>query len=538
MLTPEELLRISEGAEDIAEQLHQDILDQVVRRIVKRLERGDDYLLTARDKWQLEVLQEAGYLAEDIQKEIAKRTALQMQEIKEAFEEAGIRSDKYDAQIYEAAELSVKPLAQSPHLVRLMQRAYEKTMGEWVNFTGTMATSTQAAFISECDRAYNLVTSGAMSYTEAVKQAVERMSDFGTMVTYPSGHTDTIETATLRAVRTGVAQATADVTLARMEEMGWDIVLTSAHIGARVTDKNDFTNHYWWQGKFYSLSGNDARFPPFSVCGYGNVQGIEGANCRHSFGPGDGEHNPFEKYDSEENQKAYELSQRQRAQERRIRKTKRDTMTLKTSIDSATDEATRTKLTAEYQRKAVLLQKQNKAYNDFCEENNLKRRADRIGIAKWDRKQAAQARGAYKTVAAKANKLYNNGSTEANVQEYMRHIAAHGKMERHGIQFLKWIDANDAVVNVAVPKIVAERIHAQENRLLKTDRAGMTIDAAQTIANNAKLVVYQSDRKTLKFFSENGYAVINLDNELVTAVPQKWRKKYDKYLEVYNGASK
>ena len=48
----------------------------------------------------------------------------------------------------------------------------------------------------------------------------------------------------------------------------------------------------------------------------------------------------------------------------------------------------------EYQKKATLLQKQNKAYNDFCKEKGVPTRADRISIAKWDRSQAAQARAA------------------------------------------------------------------------------------------------------------------------------------------------
>ena len=57
-----------------------------------------------------------------------------------------------------------------------------------------------------------------------------------------------------------------EITDARMDEMNWDIILTSAHLGARIGDGGDnLTNHYWWQGKFYSKSGNDPRFPPFSV---------------------------------------------------------------------------------------------------------------------------------------------------------------------------------------------------------------------------------------------------------------------------------
>ena len=47
-----------------------------------RIGRGEDYLLTATDKWQIQTLQEAGYLLEDIQQEIAKYTKLQQEEIK------------------------------------------------------------------------------------------------------------------------------------------------------------------------------------------------------------------------------------------------------------------------------------------------------------------------------------------------------------------------------------------------------------------------------------------------------------------------
>ena len=43
---------------------------------------------------------------------------------------------------------------------------------------------------------------------------------------------------------------------------------------------------------------------------------------------------------------------------------------------------------------AALLQQRNKAYNDFCEQNNLKKLNERITIAQWNRSQAAKARAA------------------------------------------------------------------------------------------------------------------------------------------------
>ena len=66
MLSPKFLLHISEGAEAIANLLHNEILKAVVRRIIARLNNGDPYLLTQTDKWQIQTLQEAGYLMEDI----------------------------------------------------------------------------------------------------------------------------------------------------------------------------------------------------------------------------------------------------------------------------------------------------------------------------------------------------------------------------------------------------------------------------------------------------------------------------------------
>lgn len=244
MLTPEYLLRISEGAEEIAEELHQDILNRIIERIMVRLDRGDNYILTAYDKWQLQVLQDAGFLLDDIQKEIAKKTPLMQNEIAEAMEEAGVKSYNYDSEIYEAANIFSPPLEQSPHYIRIMQRNYEKTLGEMVNFTGTLANAAQQSFIKGCDKAYNLVLSGAVGYTQAVKEVINDIVKDGVVVHYPSGHTDTIETATLRAVRTGVSQACAEITQARMRENDVDLVLVSAHLSARP-------DHAEWQGKVY-----------------------------------------------------------------------------------------------------------------------------------------------------------------------------------------------------------------------------------------------------------------------------------------------
>lgn len=387
MLDPNYLLHVSEGAEEIGELLHNQIIKRIINRVMLRIGRGDNYILTAVDKWQIENLQHAGYLLEDIQKDISKATKLQEKEIAEAMEEAGVKTLDYDDKVYRDVGLSPVPLAQSPELIRLMQRNYEATMGEWKNYTRTTADEAQRLFLSELDKAYHLVSTGALSYTQALKEVVNNVVSEGVKITYPTGHSDTIETAVLRAVRTGISQASAQIQLVRMNEMDIDLVITSSHLGARLS-------HHEWQGKIFSRIGR--KYPHFETStGYGTVVGLCGVNCRHSFSPYfEGMDNPFKQYDSEENRKKYEMEQNQRSLERRIRKTKREVIGFKEAVDNCKNEKSKFELDLLYQKKAELLSRQNKAYNDFCNANDLKRLNERLQIAKWDRQQAAAARGA------------------------------------------------------------------------------------------------------------------------------------------------
>lgn len=384
MLTPTYLMEAPEPAEEIAEQLHQDILKRIIERVMIRFQRGDDYILTALDKWQIEVLQDAGFLLEDIEKEIARATGRMQTEIAEAMEDAGVRSIEYDDEIYKKAGLNPQPLTQSPHLVRLMQDTYEQTMGEWKNLTSISKRVAHDLFVSACDKAYMQAMSGTISMSQAVREALEEVINGGVYVEYRDKfgnvtRRDTIETATARAVRTGISQASGRIQVARMDEFGWDLVVVSSHLGARPT-------HQVWQGKIYSRSGA-GDYPDFvSTTGYGTVTGLKGANCRHGFSPYfEGMDNPFEQYDSEENKKLYEIEQRARTMERRIRDTKRRLMGYEADGD-----------TKRFERTAALLQRQNEAYNAYCDEKGLKKRSDRIQIARWNRSEAAKARAAAK----------------------------------------------------------------------------------------------------------------------------------------------
>jgi hypothetical protein len=396
MLTPEYLQKITERSEEYASQLRSYIINLIVSRIGARLGRGADYLFTASDKWQINVLQESGQILEDIQKQIIKFTKLQEKEVQKAMEDAGIKAIEYDNKIYREAGLNPTPLKESPVLIRQMQRVYEATSGEIRNFTRTTAIEAQKLYINECDNAYRLVTSGAVSYNQVVREAINNaISDVG-VIKYPTGHKDTLETAITRSVRTGISQATGSIQMTRMEEMDWDIILTSAHLGARSGNGGmNPTNHLWWQGQFFSRTGRTKKFPDFvKSTGYGTVTGLCGANCRHNFGPGDGVNNPYADIQTEDNVRIEELNKQQRALERKIRKTKQELVGMKAAVDSVNEEPLKFELQQEYDRRAALLRRQNEAYTTFCGDNNLKKLTERLSIAKWNREQSAAANGA------------------------------------------------------------------------------------------------------------------------------------------------
>ena len=408
MLTPEYLQDATDGAERIASQMHRNIMDKIIARMMSRIGRGEDYLLTATDKWQIMVLQDAGELLSDIQKEIADKTKKQLPEIKAAFQDAGIEALKWDHAVYEAVGLNPPPLMQSPALIRILERDYAATEKMWRNFTRTTAEESQRIFINEMDNAYRNVVSGAVSYTEAVRDVLNKVTENGVKVTYPTQRKLSIEAATMMIVRTGIGQAAADISIKRMEEMEWDTILVSAHVGARTGNGGmNPTNHLWWQGRFYSRTGKDKRYPDFrETTGYGTGEGLCGWNCRHSFGTGDGINNPFDidSIKKADNYKAESLQKRQRTLERRIRNSKGDLQNIQTAIDSCRDEKLKFELQQMYDRKSAVLRRQNKQYRDYCKENDLKEYSERLRVAQWDRSQAVKsAKAAQRYLNAKGD---------------------------------------------------------------------------------------------------------------------------------------
>ena len=71
---------------------------------------------------------------------------------------------------------------------------------------------------------------------------------------------------------TGFNQVVAKITEENAEQLGTDKFEVTYHRGARPT-------HQPWQGRVYT------REQLVTVCGYGDVTGLKGANCYHDFHP-------------------------------------------------------------------------------------------------------------------------------------------------------------------------------------------------------------------------------------------------------------
>ena len=456
MLTPQELLEIVDTLYPLLDELNVWITTDLISRLLARLARKEDWTFGASDKWQIELYKEAGGHYEELTEQIKKWTKKSDAEVKAIFEDAGLRAWNADDAFYVAQGFESTPLLKSEPLMKILTDTYQRTNGEIHNFTQTTANNSQQHFMNVCDKAHLKVVTGAQSYTEAVKEAVDELIDTQAKVKYPSGHTDTIETAVLRCVRTGTAQASGNMSIEGMVERDWDIVLVSAHLGARYGngEKNP-GNHFWWQGKLYSRTGKTPELPDFvKTTGYGTGEGLCGWNCRHSFGPGNLGHNPYKEFDAEENKKAYDLSQKQRAMEREIRKTKTRMKGYKTAVENSPDEETKQKFQEDYDRAAEDLSRQNAAYKKFCEDHNLKRYDDRLRAAKWGRSEASKAAATARNISKFKDKVMSTGTTSTGVpiKEVSTHLYTRSNFRGPGAE-----DISDALTNpLKINKIRAD----------------------------------------------------------------------------------
>lgn len=415
MLTPKQIEKAADKIIPIWDDLKEWIVLDLIDRITMRLGQDDeDITFSSSEKYRISVFEELGGLVTELQKRIARTVNISEQQLKQVFLDYAETAAGQDAQALNTGEETLETSentntdtlhpepqntaqnepqtktvvsnAMSDRMKDIANDAYLRTNGELRNFTGTTADSVQTEFIKELDKAYLKVASNTCSQWQAAREAIDNIIKYQGRVTYPSGHTDTIEVAVIRAIRTGIARMSAELTLQSAEENGIDYVAVSGHLGARTGDGGENAgNHAWWQSKVYKINGSD-KYPNLGeTTGYPHdPHGLCGYNCRHSIALFDPEvmRNPFKQYDEEENKEYYENTQKQRKYEREIRKAKTEVNALARALETATDpklkESLQTSLDEAKAKRDNLLDE----YRTFCNEHGFRVSYERMDVAR------------------------------------------------------------------------------------------------------------------------------------------------------------
>lgn len=392
MLAPDYL----DHAPDRLVLLWQQVEDDILRDVARRISKMDT--LTPTANWQLWRYEQTEALRQDVVKKLARYTGKSEAEIRRLMQEAATRAMEAEDEIYYHYGKEPTPFADNATLQALLNAGYQQTAGTFHNLTATTANTVSGQFEAALDRAHLKVSSGAFDYKSAIKSAVDSLADTMKYVTYPTGHTDTLEVAARRAVLTGVNQTGAKLQVARADEMGVEFFETTAHGGARPS-------HAEWQGRQFHRGGAvdymGKHYPDFEAAtGYGTGAGLCGWNCRHTFfsifpelGPApawtQSDLEALNARDIEYNggrYTQYEISQMQRARERTVRKYKRRYL----AEDAAGADTTAS---------AVKLRQARQELADFISATGSRANSARTSVAGFGRSESSKAMWAAKKAA-------------------------------------------------------------------------------------------------------------------------------------------
>lgn len=338
MFTPQKLEKIPIELQKIFSKLEQDIMIDIVRRVA---ENGE---ITRTADYQINRLHELGVSKKIIKKYIQEALALSEKEIDNIYEKAIKASYTEDKFLYKATGTEFIEFNDNDELqqtIRAIKKQTKEQIYNLSNSTGFIKndngkrvfTPLTQYYQDVLDKNVSGILNGAIDYNTAIKNTVQEMTKSGLRtIDYVSGKSFRIESAVRTALMTGVNQIAAKISDENAEKLGTEYFEVSAHGTARPS-------HQVWQGRVYKKEELE------SVCGLGKVDGLCGANCRHSYYPfipgisvrkytdeqleeWANRENTTKKYGDKE-YTSYEASQEQRKLERLMRKQRQDIKLLK-----------------------------------------------------------------------------------------------------------------------------------------------------------------------------------------------------------------
>ena len=415
MITPEKYYTMPQPMVELAQQVEDYILSDICRRI-----KQDGYI-TATAEIQLSALINRGWSADELLYRVQQITDLSYDVLTDMYLDAAKESQRFENEVFD--KLGEKPpeISENEEIQAQIKAQAKQTQETFKNLTGSMGFSVNQNGVQKflplaktyqyiLDRAQTEILSGGVSGQQAIKRAIRDLAASGIKtVSYDSGRVDQIDVAVRRATVTGMNQIAEAVNNENIDKFESPLVEVSAHGGARDTGSG-YQNHKQWQGKVYYWTQKDrwnrqdlkAKYPDFeSSTGYGRVDGLEGANCRHSkrvFIDGVSERlytdeqlkkidEPVFEYEGRK-YNTYEATQRQRLLERTQRKYKRILLAYNEAGIQSTD--------PDYQQAALKLQLLKQEYKKFSDAARLREQPERAQVDGFTTAQSNRARAAAK----------------------------------------------------------------------------------------------------------------------------------------------
>ena len=278
MLTPEELEEIPIKIRQLLTDAEFRIMEDIVRRISISGE------ITRSADWQINRLSQLGESRQVIS-EILKRTLeLSNAELNRIYADVIEAGYARNEEIYRQADTAFIPYRKNEELQQLVEAVKEQTKDALKNITQSTGfatrvngklefNSTSDAYQRVLDNAMTDINTGTFDYNTVIKRTIKELTNSGLRtIDYASGRRLRVEHATRMAIMTGVSQVTSKATEMNAKALDTDNFEVSWHATARPA-------HQIWQGRVYS------RKELVDICGLGDVAGLVGANCYHSYFP-------------------------------------------------------------------------------------------------------------------------------------------------------------------------------------------------------------------------------------------------------------
>lgn len=373
MLTPDQIDALRDAAYQITDPITEYLLKEISRRIAKAGQ------LTSTASYQVWRVQQLGKSQREIEREMRRRLQMSRKQIRKILHQSA--QSGYDLDINRFPTSAAIPFEKNAALQQIVSAAVKLADDDFTNIVQTIGfvnpygkpEPLTSAYITSCDFAFKQVITGAVSYTQAIREATRYLAAKGIrVIDYESGVHTSLEAAVRRNIMGGLGLMQEQISQTVHDQLGCDGWEISAHAKS-APDHEPYQGKQYPDAEYQELNNSLRRRISTLNCGHAAFPIILGVN-RPQY-----TQEELEKLraDNEKGVKVdgkhytgYQATQMQRKLETAIRAQKRKVMVDKAAGDKE-------KLAADKTRLTIL----RKRYVEFSKAADLRTQEERMEVA-------------------------------------------------------------------------------------------------------------------------------------------------------------